>query len=39
MRVSELLGLQQPDIDRQRRLIHVPRTFYRRKLCATEDSY
>jgi integrase len=29
MRVSELLGLQWPDIDFERRLFHVRRTFYR----------
>ena len=29
MRISELLGLQWPDIDFGRRLIHIRRTFYR----------
>jgi len=29
MRVSELLGLQWPDLDFERRLLHVRRTFYR----------
>lgn len=29
MRISELLGLQWPDIDFERRLIHIRRTFYR----------
>jgi integrase len=29
MRVSELLGLQWPDVDFDRRLIHIRRTFYR----------
>lgn len=29
MRVSELLGLQWPDVDFDRRLIHVRRTYYR----------
>jgi len=31
MRVSELLALQWPDIDFDRRLIHIRRTFYRGK--------
>ncbi len=29
MRVSELLGLQRPDVDFERRLIRIQRTFYR----------
>ena len=38
MRVSELLALQWSDINFERRLIHIRRTFYRWQFRPAEDS-